>query len=90
MFLYGLSLVPVFFVLVKYTLNARVPIAYQAIKLQTRYLPGALLSIARRRCDVCMANRSCYERAAIFFENWFKNCRTLEKKAIVQRRSATL
>ena len=56
----------------KYTLNARVPIEYQAIKLRTHYLPAALLSIARRRYDVCMANRSCYESAAIFFENWFK------------------
>ena len=71
-FLYGLSLVPVFFVLVKYTLNACVPIAYQAIKLRLRYLPAALLSIARRRCDVCMVNRSCYERAAIFLKTSLK------------------
>ena len=37
------------------------------------------------------ANRSCYERAAIFFENWFKKeCHTLENEATVQRMSATL
>ena len=80
----------IFFVLVKYTLNPRVPIAYQAIKLRTRYLPAALLSIARRRCDVCMANRSCYERSAIVLKTGLNNCRTLENEAIVQRRSATL
>ena len=55
-----------------FTLNAHVPIAYQAIKLRARYLPAALLSIARRRCDVCMANRRCCERATICFENCFK------------------
>ena len=51
---------------------------------------SALLSIARRRCDVCMANRSCYERSAIFLKTGLNNCRTLENEAIVQRRSATL
>ena len=71
-FLYGHSLVPVFFVLVKYTLNARVLIAYQAIKLRTHYLPAAQLSIARRRCDVCMSNRSCHEFAAIFLKTGLK------------------
>ena len=56
------------------------------------HLPAALLSIARRKCDVCMANRSCYERAAnIFLKTGLKKkCRTLENEAIEQRRSATL
>ena len=70
--LWPYSLVPVFSVLVKYALNTRVPNAYQVIKLRTRYLPAALLSITRRRCDVCMANRSCYERAAMFLKTGLK------------------
>ena len=37
-----------------------------------------------------MANRSCYERAAIFLKTGLINWRTLENEAIVQRRSATL
>ena len=64
--------------------------------LQKKTCPGcrpillALLSIARRRCIVCMANRSCFERSAIFLKTGLNNCRTLENEAIVQRRSATL
>ena len=57
-FLYGLSLVPVFFLLVKmHSKRTAFP-----LRIKRPSLPTALLSIARRRCDVCMANRSCYER----------------------------
>ena len=44
----------------------RITISYHAIEPRTRYVGAALLSFLRRTCDVCMANRSCYERVAIF------------------------
>ena len=37
-----------------------------AIKIRSCYVHAALRSFLRRTCDVCMANRSCYERVAIF------------------------
>ena len=46
----------------------RVAVAYLAIKLHSCYVHAALLSLLRR---TCMANRSCYERVAIFL-NMFK------------------
>ena len=52
-----------FFVLeVKIHTKPSVPIAYQAIKLRSRYVPVALLSIALRTCTCCLlsiARRTC-------------------------------
>ena len=53
-----------------------------------RYIRAALLSFLRCTCDVCMANRSCYERVAIFsnmFEIIVAPFLTLANEAIVQR-----
>ena len=65
-----------------------VAVAYQAIKLQSYYLHAALHMFLRRMCDICTANRSCYEHAAIFL-NMFKKIamplQTLKNEAIVQR-----
>ena len=44
----------------------RIAISYHAIESRTRYVLAALLSFLRRTCAVCMANRRCYERVAIF------------------------
>ena len=53
-----------------------VAVAYQAIKLRSYYVHDALHTFLRRTCDVCMANRSCYERVAIFL-NMFKKSQRL-------------
>ena len=65
----------------------RIAISYHAIKPRMRYVRAALLSFLRRTCDVCMANRSCYEHVAIFskmFEIIVTPFRTLANEAIVQ------
>ena len=55
----------------------RIAISYYAIEPRTRYVRAALLSFLRRTCDVYrMANRSCYERVAIF-SNMFEIIVTL-------------
>ena len=66
----------------------RIAISYHAIVPRTRYVRAALLSFLRRTCDVCMANRSCYERVAMFlnmFEIIVTPFRTLANEAIAQR-----
>ena len=66
----------------------RIAISYHAIEPRTRYVRAALLSFLRHTCDKCRANRSCYERVAIFlnmFEIIVTPFRTLENEAIVQR-----
>ena len=58
-----------------------------AIEPRTCYVRAAVLSFSRRTCDVCMANRSCYERVGIFlnmFEIIVTSFRTLANEAIVQ------
>ena len=65
----------------------RIAISYHAIEPRSRYVRAALLSFLRRTCDVCMANRSCYERVAFFshmFEIIVTPLRTLANEAIVQ------
>ena len=65
-----------------------IAISYHAIEPRMRYVRAALLSFLRRTCDVCMANRSCYERVAIFlnmFERIVKPFQTLGNETIVQR-----
>ena len=65
----------------------RIVVSYHAIEPRTRYDLVALLSFLRRTCDVCMANRSCYERVAIFsnmFEIIVTPFRTLANEKIVQ------
>ena len=44
----------------------RIAISYHAIEPRKRYVRVALLSFLQRTYDVCMANRICYERVAIF------------------------
>ena len=66
----------------------RIAISYHAIEPRTRYVRSALLSFLRHTCDVCVANRSCYERVTIFlnmFEIIVTPFRTLANEAIVQR-----
>ena len=89
MFLYGLCLVPVFFVLVKIH-SKRTRSHCVSSDQVAKALLTCCVTFDRRRCDVCMANRCCYEHATIFLKTGLKNCRTLENEAIVQRRTATL
>ena len=66
----------------------RIAISYHAIEPRTRYFLAALLSFLWRTCDVCIVNRSCYERVAIFsnmFEIIVTPFGTLANEAIVHR-----
>ena len=73
---------------IRYRYYYCIAISYHVIVPRMLYVRVALLSFLRRTCDVCMANRSCYERVAIFlnmFEIIVTPFRTLANEAIVQR-----
>ena len=66
----------------------RIVISYHATVPRTHNVRAALLSFLGRTCDECMANRSCYERVAIFsnmFEIIVTPFRSLANEAIMQR-----
>ena len=67
----------------------RIAVAYLATKLWSCYLHATLLLFLRHICDVCMANRSCYESVTIFknifLEKIVTPFQTLANEEIMQR-----